>query len=307
MRTSRFYSPNHPAKIVDFISELISLFYYKNNLNKTCNIFSHLYDNHITISGLINSDEHPTDSEIISYIKDITNVDYNVNLNLIKSDYTNVFNSNLGTFIGYANTENSEHLPFEHYYVKQIIKSLYNVIQIPIMCQLTINGNISKIILEHNFNDANFIENFILDVCIPTLDNLNSDNVEFIHKKIDYNNVYNSGNNHIYNLYGPRTSYGDISYVGSDIISRERTSIIIARNIALNHLFGDNLQYSQVEITYGINNTEPIQIGIKGNSNGIHIEHGTFFKYGTLDEFNLVKNNLIFTEESVINSIKWGI
>lgn len=305
MRTSRFYSPNHPTKIVDYVTELISLFYYENNLNETCNIFSYLHGNNITISGTVESKEHPTDQELILYVNDNLNEDYNIDLNLIKSSNIENYNKNLGTFIGYATIETKDYLPFEHYYAKQLVKKIYQEYNIPFMCQLTINGNDVKFSLEHNFNDHSLIENVIIDLYKSELNEFVG-NTNFIHRGINYNRLYKSGEFVIYNQYGPRASYGDISYIGSSILSNTRRSILIARSMAISCLIENDLRYSLVEISYD-GTEEPVQIGIKGNSTGIYIENGTFFIYGNPDEAQQVKNNLNLTKEVIVEQIRWGI
>jgi len=305
MRTSRFYSPLHPAKIVDHVTELVSLFYYENNLNETCNIFSQLYKNNIIIQGTINSNDHPTDYELLSYIKDNINCDYNINLNLIKSNFVKNCSKSLGTFIGYATTETIDYLPFEHYYSKELVKTIYQNYNIPIVCQLTINGNDVLISLEHNFKNSLDIESIISDIYKSKI-NKTVNNIDFVHSNINYDKLYDSGKYLIYNHYGPRVPYGDISYVGSSVLSNNRLSILNARTLAIDYLTKNDLKYSLVEISYG-GDQEPVQIGIKGNTTGINIENGTFFTYGTFDEISRIEDNLILNKETITNYIHWGI
>jgi S-adenosylmethionine synthetase len=308
MRTSKFYSPLHPTKVVDISSELVSTLYYNNKLNETCDIFSYLYDNVITIQGVISANDHPTDGQIIEYVRHNIETDYDIRLNIKKNNNfigtdANILNE---TFLGYACSENDQYLPFEHSNAKLLTRAIYNEYNIPIGCQLNINGNSINLTLEHNFKNTSELENFIFEFYTQ---NLNKSKVEIniFHDDINYNKLYKSGEYAIYNLYGPRVPHGNVSFVGTEVMSNKRISILIARILAKRYLEKEHMRYSLVELSYGNNLSTPIQIGIKGNISGIHIENGTFFTFGSIDEVNSIKHDIISHDVDIIEFTRWGI
>jgi hypothetical protein len=97
-----------------------------------------------------------------------------------------------------------------------------------------------------------------------------------------------------------------------DIYNNYRYSHLISREISKKYLNENKLNYCLVELTYHSNKELPIQIGIKGNDSGIHLENGTFFIYSdNYDMYRSIKNNVIENINSnktfLIDIAKWGI
>lgn len=306
MRTAKFLSPLHPSKVCDIVLESISTLYNTSGEIYHSDIFANITNHIITVSGTIVAHNHFTDDEIISHVKLNLDNDVSINLNISKLQpqlelQPRVFS---GTFLGYANSENEFNLPFEYVTAKELTKLIFLQYKIPISVQVNINGITNKIYLEHNSDNNQEIDEIVHDYISGT-------DVTIIHDNLDLNRPFGSDNYTIQNLYGPRTPYGDVNFVGKEIITNKRLAHIISRKLALNVLKKHRLAYCMVELSYAHNNSIPFQIGIKGNETGIFLENGTFFIHASPADYSTIETSIINDMNmgalDIIEMARWGI
>jgi hypothetical protein len=175
--------------------------------------------------------------------------------------------------------------------------------------EITINGKEINVIIETNYLNKNEITDKVEYYITKSKNYLRKTvfTTDFSKKTI-----YSSSNNFISNFYGPRSPYGNTNFIGLDIYNNYRYSHLISREISKKYLNENKLNYCLVELTYHSNKELPIQIGIKGNDSGIHLENGTFFIYSdNYDMYLGIKNNVIENINSnktfLIDIAKWGI
>jgi S-adenosylmethionine synthetase len=310
MRSSKIKSPSHYDKVCDIAVETIVQMYTNKNEFYKSNLFSYIYDGTLNILGTLSSNNHYTDVEILNFIKTHIDIDIDINLNFIKLELIeNLINTNSDTFLGYCCNENPEGIPFEQLEAVTLSKYLYDNFKIPFELEITINGKEINVIIETNYLDKNEISDKV-EYYITKSENYLKKTVfttDFTKKTI-----HSSSNNFISNFYGPRSPYGNTNFIGLDIYNNYRYSHLISREISKKYLNENKLNYCLVELTYHSNKELPIQIGIKGNDSGIHLENGTFFIYSdNYDMYRSIKNNVIENINSnktfLIDIAKWGI
>lgn len=310
MRSSKILSPSHYNKICDIVVEsIIQLYTNKNDLYKS-NIFSYIINDRVTVVGEIHSNTHFTSVEILNYVKQQINIDIDIDLFFKKNKLENyILDINSDTFLGYYCNENEYGIPFEQLEALKLSKFLYAFLKLPFVLEVTINGNQIEILIEINYNDVNYIKDKVTKYFdVSNLYEIKIIKVVELDKKI----LYKSGHSFISNFYGPRVPYGNTNFVGFDLGNNYRYSHLVSREIAKSILKEENLNYCLVELTYHSGDELPIQIGVKGNSGGIYLENGTFFRYIESDEmYSYLKNNIIEDIKSIptllVDMAKWGI
>lgn len=310
MRSSKIKSPSHYDKVCDIAVEAIVQMYTNKNEFYKSNLFSYIYDGTLTILGTVSSNNHYTDDEILNFIKTHIDIDIVITLNFIKLELSeNLIHTNNDTFLGYCCNENPQGIPFEQLEALTLSKYLYKTFKIPFELEITINGKEINVIIETNYLNKNDITD-IVEQYITKSEN-------YLRKTIittDFNKktIHNSSNNFISNFYGPRSPYGNTNFVGLDIYNNYRYSHLISREISKKYLNEKQLNYCLVELTYHSNKELPIQMGIKGNDSGIHLENGTFFHYSNdYNMYSYLKKNVIeyisSNKTSLIDIANWGI
>jgi S-adenosylmethionine synthetase len=310
MRSSKIKSPSHYDKVCDIAVEAIVQLYTNKNEFYKSNLLSYIYDGTLNILGTLSSNNHYTDVEILNFIKTHIDIDIDINLNFIKLELIeNLINTNSDTFLGYCCNENPEGIPFEQLEALTLSKYLYDNFKIPFELEITINGKEINVIIETNYLNKNEISDKV-EYYITKSENYLRNSVF----TTDFNKktIYSSSNNFISNFYGPRSPYGNTNFIGLDIYNNYRYSHLISREISKKYLNENKLNYCLVELTYHSNKELPIQIGIKGNDSGIHLENGTFFIYSNdYNMYSIIKNNVIkninSNKTSLIDIAKWGI
>jgi S-adenosylmethionine synthetase len=310
MRSSKILSPSHLNKICDIVVESIIQLYNNSKEPYKSNLFSYIIDDKLTVVGEIYSKNHFTNIEILNYI--VRNIDIHIDIDLMfkKSSLTDlVLNINTDTFLGYYCDENENGIPFEQMEALNVSKYLYEILKLPFVLEVTINGKFIDVLIEINFENTEYISN-LLNAYFSNSENYDTHRVTVV--ELDKKILYRSGYSFISNSYGPRVPYGNTNFIGLDINNNYRYSHLVSREIAKKFLKQNNLRYCLVELTYHSNNELPIQIGVKGNAEGIYIEHGTFFQY--LSDYNMymdIKNKVIknITDNStlLVDMAKWGL
>lgn len=308
MRSSDIKSILHRDRLCDIAIDSIVQFYTNTKEVYTSNLYSFITNNKLNIIGNIGSDNHPTDIEITDFIRTHINSDIDIILNIDKQkEYVITSGIKTNTYIGYYCAENELGLPFEHLRCLDLSNYLFEFKQIPFTTSLTINGDVANICIEAETSHHADIIDII--------------NQYFNSKSYDYFNINLTTNSSTLNrsgltdtslLYGPRIPYGNINYFGTDINSTDKYAIYLSRMLAKHFLINHELNYCLVELTYHSNNDVPIQIGVKGNPDGIHLENGTFFipinnKTLYYDFKSKIINSLTFDESALINIAKNGI
>lgn len=310
MRSSKIKSPLHYDKICDIAVEAIVQMYTNQNQFYKSNLFSYIYNGSLNILGTVSSNNHYTDDEILNFIKTHIEIDININLNFSKIELSEkLTNINSDTFLGYCCNENPQGLPFEQLEALTLSKYVYDIFKIPFELEITINGKEINVLIETNYLNKKEITNKV-EYYIKKSN-------RYLRKSVlttDFTKrtIYNSSNNFISNFYGPRSPYGNTNFIGFDVYNNYRYSHLVSRQISKKILSENKLNYCLVELTYHSDKELPIQIGIKGNDTGIHLENGTFFIYSNdYDMYNTIKSNVIqninSTKTSLIDMAKWGI
>lgn len=315
MRTSYFYSPTHPFKICDIVVETIIDTYFKKEISFHSDIFGIIQNNSINLYGNLETTEIITDEELLPIIQSHIGTDYSIvnNIKINKVDQPLEERIFSGVYLGYANFENESLIPFEHNECRNLTKIIYNKLNIPIRVQIHINGQAVVVSLEHNYENKEeldlIVQEFFNREHIENAVNYNEP--EIYHSKIRNDVIYKSNDSIVSSFYGPRGLYGETDFIGSDMLSNKRLSHLICREYAIGYLKERSLSYCAVEIAYTDNNPRPINFGIKGNSEGIHLENGTFFEYGDIDNNYFFMKTIILEklkkeELNIIEIAKWG-
>ena len=302
MRTSYFYSPTHPSKICDIVVECIIDTYIKKEISFHSDIFGLIQDGSINLYGNLTATEIIDDEELILVIQSHIGTEYpivnNIKINKVEFPLRERFFS--GVYLAYSCSENENLLPFEHDECRNLTKLIYDKLNIPIRVQIYISGEAAFVSLEHNYENPSEIDIIVKDFFDRTdiPNSIQYNEPEIYHSEIRNDVIYKSNDSIVSSFYGPRAWYGETDYIGSDILSNKRLAHLIGREFANNYLKSESLSYCAVELTFSANNPEPINFGIKGNSEGIHLENGTFFEYGD------VKNDYPLTKKAVLDKIK---
>jgi S-adenosylmethionine synthetase len=315
MRTSYFYSPTHPSKICDIVVETIIDSYFKKEISFYSDIFGLIQDGSIHLYGNLTTTEIMNDDELIPIIQSHIGTNYPIvnNIKINKVDTPLEERTFSGVYLGYSCFENSSYLPFEHDECRNLTKLIYDKLNIPIRVQIHINGQAAVVSLEHNYESKEELDAIVNEF----FDRENEENSvkynepEIYHSKIRTDVIYKSNDSIVSSFYGPRAWYGETDYIGSDMLSNKRISHLICREYALEYLKERSLSYCAVEISYTDNEPRPINFGIKGNSEGIHLENGTFFEYGDVNDNyywtkKIVKEKLQKNQFNIIEIAKWG-
>jgi S-adenosylmethionine synthetase len=315
MRTSYFYSPTHPSKVCDIAVETIIDTYYKKGISFHSDIFGLIQDGSINLYGNIKTTDIISDEELIPIIQSHIGTDYPIvnNIKISKVDEPLEERTFSGVYLGYACFENASLLPFEHDECRNLTKIIYDKLNIPIRVQIHINGEAAVVSLEHNYENKEELNTIVKEF----FDRENIENAvqynepEIHHSEIRTDVVYKSNDSIVSSFYGPRAWYGETDYIGSDMLSNKRLAHLMCREYSIQYLKENALSYCGVEISYTDNNPRPINFGIKGNSEGIHLENGTFFEYGDVDNNyfwvkKIILEKLQKNELNIIDIAKWG-
>jgi S-adenosylmethionine synthetase len=315
MRTSYFYSPTHPSKVCDIVVETIIDTYYKKGISFHSDIFGLIQDGSINLYGDIKTTDIISDDELIPIIQSHIGLNYPIvnNIKISKVDEPLEERTFSGVYLGYACFENQSLLPFEHDECRNLTKLIYDKLHIPIRVQIHINGEAAVVSLEHNYENKKEIDTIVKEFFDrENIENaVNYNEPEIHHSEIRTDVVYKSNDSIVSSFYGPRAWYGETDYIGSDMLSNKRLAHLICREYAVGYLREHSLSYCGVEISYTDNNPRPINFGIKGNSEGIHLENGTFFEYGDVDNHyplvkKIVSTRLEKNKLNIIDIAKWG-
>jgi len=316
MKTSHFYSPNHPQKICDIVVETIIDTYLKQNIDIHSDIYSVLKDNFIVLDGYLKTTTIIDDSILIQRINEEIGTDYSIinNIKPIQVEGPLEERTFGGIYLGYSCGEVAGMVPFEHEEARELTRFIYNELSIPLKTQIHVNGKRLAVSLEHEYDDLEKLNSMVVEFFDRDEEsNLNKYNEpEIYHSGIRNDLVYKSGNSIISTFYGPRAWYGETNFVGSDFLSNKRFSHLICREYANQYLKSESLSYVAVEIDYTDNDEVPVHFGIKGNNTGIHLENGTFFEYGDIqNEYpwmkKIVLEKLRNNELNIIDIAKWGL
>ena len=315
MRTSYFYSPTHPSKVCDIVVETIIDTYFKKGISFHSDIFGLIQDGNINLYGDIKTTDIISDEELLPIIQSHIGNEYPIinNIKISKVDELLEERTFSGVYLGYACFENSSLLPFEHDECRNLTKLIYDKLNIPIRVQIHINGQAAVVSLEHKYGNKEELESIVKEFFNREhIENaVQYNEPEIYHSDIRNDLIYKSNDSIVSSFYGPRAWYGETDYIGSDILSNKRLAHLICREYAVGYLKEHSLSYCGVEISYTDNEPRPINFGIKGNSEGIHLENGTFFEYGDVDNHYPLVKKIVTTrlEKNKLNIIeiaKWG-
>ena len=318
MRTAEFVSPKHADKLCDTISDMILDTFIAQDINTRCSIETTGYDNSVYIGGNIISNAVITDEqiqEIVSNVSGISNTIINLKL---EENINQPILYNQGISIGYATTETFSMMPFEYEIARQLNKFIYQYYPYDGIVQITINGSHIKIVCSFQNSTSTHLSELIDDFLKNKVNEISSLTFQMVDKILNpmgettlggfKTNVGVSGKKSVMDSYGPRIPFGGKSFSGKDIYNTDRIGAYMARKVAVDIVKECNLRYAIAEISYGSDNTQPIQAAIKGNEHGINTETGLFLRQisgydlsptGIINFLNLENQN--YSEIS-----KWG-
>jgi hypothetical protein len=315
MKTSYFYSPKHPSKICDIAIEVIIDTYHKKNIDIHSDIFSFINEDTLYLNGNIKTNHEINFSELLSNIENEIGTNYKIINNIKTIEVNEILEERTfsGIYLGYSCLEDSLMIPFEHQMTIELTRKIYDKLDLPLKTQIHINGNRPIISLEHghdNFQEINAIVNdfFTYD---KSSDELQFLQPEIYHNIIKKDIIYKSNDTIISTFYGPRAWYGEVDYIGSDFLSNKRLGHFICREIATDWGKKNTLSYCAIELDFTSDIHLPIHFGKKGNKTGIHLENGTFFQFGDIEnEYPLYKKIVLDKIKSgeidIIEIAKWG-
>jgi S-adenosylmethionine synthetase len=308
MRSSFFITPKHYSKVCDIASESVVQLYTNMGDLYYSDIFSYIMDGVLYVNGWVSSNNHFSYDTIKSFVVSHIGVDITVIILIKQNELDNSINViGSGTFLGYSTNETACFLPFEHDMVRELTKFIYNEFEEKMRVNLTINGDLIRILVETDIIDKSSLEYLILQF----FKNKQYGEIIIDIVGIEYDMLYKSDANFISNTYGPRSPYGNTRYVGIDVHRNLKYSHWVVKEIADNYLQDNGLNYSLVELTYSSEKEIPTQFALKGNIGGIHIENGTFFEYiSDYDIIDITKNTILnkIKENPIglIEMAKWG-
>jgi len=315
MKTSYFLSPKHPSKICDIAVEVLLDYYRKQDIDFYSDIFSFIKNDQIIIEGRMDTSSPIADVELVEEIQKEIGTEYTIINNVVTEQYEGDFVEKTfsGIYLGYSCVEVDEFIPFEHQEAKSLTKLIYDRLDIAIKVQVHINGNRLAISLEHNHDNLEEIDEIIREFAERPDDGTANvyNEPEIYHSEIRNDVVYKSTDSITSTFYGPRAWYGEVDFIGSDFLSNKRISHLIVREIANDYAKLRNLSYCAVELDFTDGDPRPIHFGIKGNTNGIHLENGTFFEFGDIEnEYPQYKQKVIDKiksgEINIVEIAKWG-
>lgn len=312
MRSSYFYTPNHPNKICDLVVESIVQLYFNTKEIFYSKLFSYYNERKLHILGPIYSDFHFSIDEIKNYIYSKLVIECELVFLIEQKDLSSKnFNKiQSGVFLGYSNNENFFRLPFEHIECIKLSKFLYENTNSIFENQITINGAQIDLNIKTDYKNYDDIYNLIIQYLKtkePGLYLKNNIYIEKIEKELNYQ----SDKIFISNAYGPRIPYSKTNFIGLDLYSNSKITHLIGRELANSFILKYDLRYCLVEITYLENVETPVQFALKGNTTGIHLENGTFLEpYLNPALINEAKDKVVKSlyesEDSILNLTKWG-
>lgn len=315
MKTSYFLSPKHPSKICDIAVETIIDTYHKQDIKFHSDIFAFIYRGAIHLHGHMDVSSPISEADLFPKIKENIGEDYEIINNIIVEENEVVDNERTfgGIYLGYSCNEVQEMIPFEHKEARELVRTIYDKYQIPLKAQVHINGERLVVSIEHNFDNVDELDKIVKEFFTTSGEeprNIYSE-PEIHHSILRDDVVYKSSDSIISSFYGPRAWYGETDFVGSDFYSNKRLGHLIVREIANDYAKKKVLSYCAVEIDYTDNNPVPIHFGIKGNDRGIHLENGTFFEFGDIEnEYPMYKQRVLDKIKSgeidIIEMAKWG-
>lgn len=305
MKTSYFLSPKHPSKVCDIAVETVVDSYFKEDIPFHSDIYSIFQNNTIYLNGIIKAPTPISDADLFPKIQKHIGTDYDIVNNIVVEEVEMELQERTfsGIYLGYSCNEVDEMIPFEHKESRELVRRIYEEFDIPLKIQIHINGTRIVVSLEHNHSDIETIDK-IVNEFFEGDDFENPKKIhgvpEIYHSELRDDAIYKSSDSVIFSLYGPRAWYGETDFVGSDFLSNKRLGHLIVREIANDWAQKRVLSYCAVEIDYTDNNSTPIHFGIKGNDSGIHLENGTFFEFGDIE------NDYPMYKERVLDKIKTG-
>ena len=318
MRTAEFVSPKHADKMCDIISDTILDNLITQDSDTKCLIETMGYGDSVFISGNVISNGIITNEEINDIVNNISGIN-NTTINLTFQENINQkIAYNQGISIGYATTETFSMMPFEYEIARQLSKFIYQYYPSDGMVQITINGSHIKIVCSFQNSTSAHLSELIDDFLKNKVNEISSLKFQMVDKILNpkgetalggfKTNVGTSGKKSVMDSYGPRIPFGGKSFSGKDIYNTDRIGAYMARKVAVDIVKECNLRYAIAEISYGSDNTQPIQAAIKGNEHGINTETGLFLRQisgydlsptGIINLLNLENQN--YSEIS-----KWG-
>lgn len=315
MKTSHFFSPSHPSKICDIVVETVIDTYYKEGIEFYSDLFALIYKGSIHLHGHMEVSSPISDSELIPKIQKEIGTEHKIVNNIIVHHVDDIKGERTfgGIYLGYSCNEVDNMIPFEHEECRGLTKKIWDILQIPIKIQIHVNGQRLAISMEHNHENKEELENIVFDYFTREDDGKSNvyNKPEIYHSEIRTDVVYKSNDSIISSFYGPRAWYGETDFIGSDFLSNKRLGHLIVREIANDWAKKNNLSYVAVEIDFTDNNPVPIHFGIKGNDRGIHLENGTFFEFGDINNDyprykQIVLDKLKTGEYDIVEIAKWG-
>lgn len=315
MKSSTFLSPKHPSKICDIAIETVVDSYIKEDIGFYSDIFSFIQGGTLYLYGSVQTTSPLVDADLIPKIQSNIDLPYNIVNNIIVNQVEDelVERTFGGIYLGFACTEVNQMIPFEHQEAKGLVKEIVERYDIPLDVQVHINGNRVAVSLEHNHEEVEVINEIVKNFFKGDNDGnrTNYNEPEIHHSKLRDDVIYKSTNSIISTFYGPRAWYGETEFIGTDTLSNKRLGHLICREVAKDKVMENNLLYCAVEITFNAGERTPIHFGIKGNTTGIHLENGTFFEHGEVEDDyqhykDIVTEKLKNGEIDLIEIAKWG-
>lgn len=305
MRTAEFVSPKHPDKMCDRISDTLLDKFLEQDPTSRCAIETMGGHGKVWITGEVTSIGNLTNDEIIEVVKDISGIE-DVTIHLSKQSHEIAQGVNIGgagdqgIMIGYACRETETMMPFEYELARSLNKHIYQYYPFDGKTQVTINGNDVKIVASFQNSKSKHLEELIFDFF----------KTQTITKNIDFNIIQTlcnpagewnvggfdadaglTGRKLAVDSYGPRIPIGGGAFSGKDATKVDRSAAYMARKIAVDSVLKYDLAYAMVELSYAIGYNQPVQAAIKGNTSGINVETGLWFKY--VDGYDLSPNGII--------------
>lgn len=321
MRTAEFTSPGHPDKICDIISDtIVDKLLIKDPYTK-CSIQTMGGHGKIWITGEIKSNGEISNDEIQTITNDICGISDVTTHIITQSNDTlthNVTSDDQGTIIGYACDETPTMMPFEYELARSLNKWIYDYYPYDGKTQVTVNGTDVVVVASFQNSKTSHLEELVKEFFKLNSVSICRQELRVSHLYCNPKGEWNlgglqndtgiSGTQSAIRNYGPRIPIGGGSDVGKDISKIDRCGSYMVRKLAVDYVKKYGLRYALVELSYGLNNREPIQARVKGNDEGINLETG--LKLYNITEYDLSPNgiieslNLEFPQYAEIS--KWG-
>jgi S-adenosylmethionine synthetase len=283
MRTAEFVSPKHPDKLCDIISDTILDMFLTKDPNIQCTIQTMGGYGKVWITGEVSTSTIPYD-EITQIVKDVSGIN-DTSIHLISRIPNNKrITNDQGIIIGYATLETPTFMPFEYELARSLNKYIYDIYPTDGKTQITINGTDARVVASFQNTKAKDLEELIHLFFNENGERIANQKFRIANTHCNpmgdwdngglYGDTGISGAKIVMDNYGPRIPIGGGSYSGKDASHIDRCAGYMARKIAIDSLSKHKLVYSLVELSYTMDESQPIQARIKGNDKGITVETG---------------------------------